>query len=148
LEKTFGFDFSGGRKEGVKEGRQEEENKVIAKLLGFWTTTTAYKERVRRERERERDRSCRTGGRLALRLIPSGLLLIPIALFMKLFLLLFWLFCGDILFCVVFFPRLSSLLRLLSHSFLSLSSLQLKEASRVRSCFYIFKCPGFFKQIV
>jgi hypothetical protein len=46
------------------------------------------------------------------------------------------------------------LLRLLSHSFLSLSSLQLKEASRVRSCFYIFvifnifKCPGFFKQIV
>lgn len=55
LEKTFGFDFSGGRKEGVKEGRQEEENKVIAKLLGFWTTTTAYKERVRRERERERE---------------------------------------------------------------------------------------------
>jgi hypothetical protein len=52
-----------------------------------------------------------------LRLIPSGLLLIPIALFMKLFLLLF---CGEILFCVVFFPCVSSLLRLLSHSFLSL----------------------------
>ncbi|KAH8937002.1 hypothetical protein BDL97_16G003000 [Sphagnum fallax] len=65
-----------------------------------------------------------------------------------------FLFCRDILFCVVFFPCLSSLLRLLSHNFLSLSSLQLKEASRVRSCFYIFvifnifKCPGFFKQIV
>jgi hypothetical protein len=47
------------------------------------------------------------------------------------------------------------LLRPLSHSFsLSLSSLQLKETSRVRSCFYIFvifnifRCPGFFKHIV
>jgi hypothetical protein len=91
-------------REGRKAGRQAGRKKKIrsrAKLLGFWTTTTAYNERERRERERER--SCRTGGRLALRLIPSGLL-IPIALFMKLFLLLLLLlFCGEILLCVVFF---------------------------------------------
>jgi hypothetical protein len=101
LEKTFGFDFSGGRKEGGKEGRQEEENKVKSKIAGVLDHDNGIQRKSeKRTRERERDRSCRTGGRLALRLIPSGLLLIPIALCMKL--LLFLLFCGD-KFCVVFF---------------------------------------------
>ncbi len=43
-----------GRKEGRKAGRKKKI-RSRAKLLGFWTTTTAYKERVRRERERERE---------------------------------------------------------------------------------------------
>jgi hypothetical protein len=50
LEKTFGFDFRGGKKAGRKKKIRSR-----ATLLGFWTTTTAYKERERRERERERD---------------------------------------------------------------------------------------------
>jgi hypothetical protein len=40
--------------EGRKAGRKKKI-RSRAKLLGFWTTTTAYKERKRRERERERD---------------------------------------------------------------------------------------------
>jgi hypothetical protein len=40
--------------EGRKAGRKKKISSR-AKLLGFWTTTTAYKERERRERERERD---------------------------------------------------------------------------------------------
>lgn len=50
MEKTFGFDFSGGRKASRKKKITSR-----AKLLRFWTTTTAYKERERRERERERE---------------------------------------------------------------------------------------------
>jgi hypothetical protein len=40
--------------EGRKAGRKKKI-RSRAKLLGFWTTTTAYKERERRERERERE---------------------------------------------------------------------------------------------
>ncbi|CAK9204524.1 unnamed protein product [Sphagnum troendelagicum] len=98
LEKTFGFDFSGGG----KEGRQEEENKVKSKTAGVLDHDNGI-QRKREKRTRERERSCRTGGRLALRLIPSGLLLIPIALFMKLFLLLLLFFSFVETYCFVLF---------------------------------------------
>jgi hypothetical protein len=50
LEKTFGFDFSGGG----KEGRQEEENKVKSKTAGVLDhDNSIQRKREKRTRERE-----------------------------------------------------------------------------------------------
>ncbi len=139
-------------REGRKAGRQEEENKVKSKTAGVLDHDNGI-QRKREKRTRDREimphwwtpcleaypiRSSYPDSSFYETLSSSSS---------------FALLWRNIVVCC-FFPCLSSLMRLLSHNLLSLSSLQLKEASTVRSCFYIFiifnifKCPGFFEQIV
>ncbi len=124
LEKTFGFDFSGGG----KEGRQEEENKVKSKTAGVLDhDNSIQRKREKRTREREIMPHWWTP---CLEAYPIRSSSYPDSSFYETLSSSSFLFCRDILFCVVFFPCLSSLLRLLSHSFLSLSLIFAAEGSK------------------